>query len=173
MDNRGFAVDPNRERGFSENWFDRINSNTDPFPYQTAAWTYWHDFSSFSEVPEPGVVDPWVEGFVRVYDGKASDPYNIPDLVYEDPGGTILGEIRYEINNIILTITEWSHYNWRNDRPVRDATRVLLNELPPCVQLVQVRNTPNSFWVSEGFISPFKGSDMLVHKNYLDIATTY
>jgi hypothetical protein len=173
MDKRGFATDPYRERNTLPKWFDNINSDTDPSPYETAAWTYWHDFSSFSEVPYPGQVDGWVEGFVRVYDSKASDPYNLPEYFFGEPEGLLLGEIRYEIDNIALTITEWSHYNWRNAEPIRHATRVLLNELPDCVQIVQVKDSPHSFWVSEGFISPYKGSEMLVHKNYLDIATAY
>ena len=171
MDKRGLTTDPNRERNTADEWWNELDSTLGPSPYSTAAWTYWHDFEQFIEPIAPGQLDGITFGSIKVYDTKASSPSE--EVVIEEPEGELLGEIHYELDYVVLTVTEWSHYNWKNDKPVRQAFKVLLNEMPSCVQIIQVKDSPNAFWVSEGFYSPFKGSEMLVHKNYLQLATTF
>jgi hypothetical protein len=171
MDNRGFTTDPNRELTAESQWWDELDPAQSPSPYATAAWTYWHDFSVFTENIGNGQIAGVTFAAIRVYDTKASGIGE--EIVFEEPDGVLLGELHYEIEGPVLTIKEWSHYNWRDDLPVRKAIEVLLNEAPDCVAVIQVKDAPNAFWVSEGFLSPFKGSEMLVHRSYYDIATAY
>ena len=102
---------------------------------------------------------------------------NAPEGVdYDDddvPRGTLLGEVYYEISGSNLTITDWSHYNWHDATPVRKAVKILLKEKPDCAEIVMVENRPSPFWRGLGFEYPFKGSEMLIHRNSLDRVSTY
>jgi len=92
----------------------------------------------------------------------------VPDYDFDDfPSGQLLGEINYEISGPHLTITDWSHYNWHDAKPVRNAVKVLLKEKPECVEVVAVENNPTPFWRTLGFVHTHKGSDMLVHRDSL------
>lgn len=102
-------------------------------------------------------------------DAPAGVDYDDDDV----PRGTLLGEIYYEISGSNLTITDWSHYNWHNAQPVKKAVKILLNEKPDCAEIVMVENRPTPFWRSLGFEHPYKGSNMLVHRNSLDRVSTY
>ena len=88
-----------------------------------------------------------------------------PKSPYEGEKGLLLGEINYEIIGPLLTITDWSHYNWRSALPVQKAFKVLIKDIPDCVDIITVRDTPTAFWRDLGFRYPEKGSDMLVYDN--------
>ena len=84
---------------------------------------------------------------------------------YEDDRGQLLGEIHYEIIGPLLTITDWSHYKWHDASPVKKAFKVLINDIPDCVDIVTVKDTPTAFWRHLGFRYVDKGDDMLVYDN--------
>jgi hypothetical protein len=88
-----------------------------------------------------------------------------PKSPYEGEKGLLLGEINYEIIGPLLTITDWSHYNWRSALPVKKAFKVLIKDIPDCVDIVTVRDTPTAFWRNLGFRYSEKGGDMLVYDN--------
>lgn len=98
----------------------------------------------------------------------------VPDYDGDDfPSGKLLGEVHYEISGSRMTITDWSHYNWQDAAPVRKAVKVLINERPECVSLINVEDDPGPFWRSMGFDSPFKGSNMLVHDTHATNVSPY
>jgi len=105
-----------------------------------------------TEVGTQVLIDPRV--------GDAMPDYDDDDF----PSGKLLGEIHYEVSGTELTITEWSHYNWRDALPVKKAVRVLLNEVPDCVDRITVEESPDPFWKALGFVCPYKGSDILIHE---------
>ena len=117
--------------------------------------------------------------------GFLIDPYNIQlrinHQLHTEPKydenevkkGTLLGQVEYEIEGSNLTITGWSHYNWRNDQPVRKAVNVLVNEKPDCAEVVMVANRPTPFWKSLGFECPYKGSDILIHRESMNKVSAY
>ena len=90
-----------------------------------------------------------------------------------DDNGKLLGEIHYEITGPILTITDWSHYNWHNSLPVEKAFAVMLKEAPECVNLVVVRDAPTAFWRKLGFRYVEKGNKTLVYDKLAQYVTTY
>lgn len=86
---------------------------------------------------------------------RASTPYD------DRPPGTLLGSVSYEIFGDVATITDWEHLNWQDDTPVRKAVRVIINELPDCVNEVRVLDGPHAFWTSQGFLPNYKGDQYL------------
>jgi len=99
---------------------------------------------------------------------------SVPDYDDDDhPRGTLLGEVNYEILGESLTITDWSHYNWHDAQPVRKAVKILVKEKPDCAEMVLVQNSPTPFWKSLGFECPYKGSDMLIHRDSLNRVSAY
>ncbi len=105
---------------------------------------------------------------VKVYDSLASYPGDCGDLEV-DPGfpppGDLLGELSYEMVDCKVFITDWSHYNWMDDTPVRKAFKAMVNSLPAQVSEVTVRDTPHAFWTSLGFIQKKKGDQILVYSD--------
>ena len=91
----------------------------------------------------------------------------------DQPRGTLLGEVYYEISGSNLTITDWSHYNWQDATPVKKAVKILLNEKPDCAEMIMVENQPTPFWKALGFKCPYKGSNMLIHRDSLDKVSAY
>ena len=173
MDERGLTIDPNRDPLAELEWYEEIGSTDGPSPYATAAWTYWHDFERFPQNTGDGLIFHTV-GSLKVYDGKASiadvqEPYEPAEVTFS----TLLGEINYEIVGALLTITDWSHYNWRSDLPVRKAFTVLVTEVPECVNLIAVRDTPDAFWRSLGFRHVEKGDDILFFDNIGSLVVPY
>ena len=77
--------------------------------------------------------------------------------------GRLLGELNYEMVNCQVTITDWSHYNWQDDTPVRKAFKAMVNSLPTQVEEISVRDSPQAFWRSMGFVSRTKGDDVLYY----------
>lgn len=114
---------------------------------------------------------------IEVYDSKASEPGGVTpeEERYQEnkPKGVQLGALYYEIVGPSLLITDWSHENWKDATPIRKAFESLLTEIPECVDVVSVVNRNDPFWKSLGFVSPFKGSSMLVHKNSLQKVKEY
>ena len=94
-------------------------------------------------------------------------------LLDEEPRGTLLGEINYEITGPLLNITDWSHYNWHNSKPVEKAFGVLLAEAPECVDLITVENAPTAFWRKLGFRQAEKGAKTLIYDKNSQYVTTY
>ena len=85
----------------------------------------------------------------------------------DNPPGKLLGELNYELRDCeLLYISDWSHYNWMDDPPVRKAFKALMNSLPPTVKDVTVRDAPHAFWTSLGFIQRNKGDEILHYKDY-------
>lgn len=99
---------------------------------------------------------------------------DIGTFLYDaEPRGTLLGEINYEITGPLLTITDWSHYNWQNAQPVEKAFAVLLKDAPECVDVIAVNNAPTAFWRKLGFKHINKGSDTLIYDKSSQYVTTY
>lgn len=85
----------------------------------------------------------------------------------DTPPGDLLGEINYEMKECKVRITDWSHYNWMDDTPVRKAFKAMVNSLPTNVNKddISVRDTPHAFWTSLGFIQKAKGDEILYYSN--------
>lgn len=79
--------------------------------------------------------------------------------------GKLLGELNYEMVNCKVSITDWSHYNWRDDTPVRKAFKAMVNSLPKEVLEISVRDTPQAFWTSMGFTKKNKGDSVLYYND--------
>ena len=94
-------------------------------------------------------------------------------LTDEEPRGNLLGEINYEITGPLLNITDWSHYNWHNSKPVEKAFAVLLEEAPECVDLITVENAPTAFWRKLGFRQAEKGAKTLIYDKNSQYVTKY
>lgn len=88
--------------------------------------------------------------------------------------GDILGRINYEVIECVAVITDWSHYNWDNDTPIRKAFRALVKNLPDTVTNIyvpvpeagnsQLKTSPDrALWVSLGFVPQGKDSQMLIY----------
>jgi hypothetical protein len=97
---------------------------------------------------------------VLVFDKLADSP-GLFAPEEDRPPGTLLGSVSYELFGTIVTITDWEHLNWQDDTPVRQAVKVILNELPDCVTEVRVLSPPYAFWTALGFVPDFKGDKYL------------
>jgi hypothetical protein len=97
---------------------------------------------------------------VLVFDKLADSP-GLFAPEEDRPPGTLLGSVSYELFDTIVTITDWEHLNWQDDTPVRQAVKVILNELPDCVTEVRVLSPPYAFWTALGFVPDFKGDKFL------------
>lgn len=173
MDERGLTTDPNRDPLADIEWYEEIGSTDGPSPYATASWTYWHDFERVSENTGDGLIFHTF-GSIKVYDGRASHPgIQEPYDPEETTLARELGRLDYEIVGALMTITNWNHYNWRNDLPVRKAFTLLVTEAPECVNLIAVRDTPDAFWRSLGFKHVEKGDDILFFDNIGSLVVPY
>jgi len=85
----------------------------------------------------------------------------------DTPPGDLLGELNYEMVNCKVRITDWSHYNWMDDTPVRKAFKAMVNSLPQDVDKddISVRDAPHAFWTSLGFIQRNKGDEILYYSD--------
>ena len=83
------------------------------------------------------------------------------------PPGKLLGRVDFEVEDCEATITDWSHYNWQDDTPVRKAFKRLVNSLPDNITKVSVRDQPSAFWTSLGFVKNSKDDDSLVYSDPL------
>ena len=83
------------------------------------------------------------------------------------PPGKLLGQIDFEVENCAVTITDWSHYNWQDDTPVRKAFKRLVNSLPDDITTVSVKDQPTAFWTSLGFVRGSKDDESLVYSDPL------
>lgn len=81
----------------------------------------------------------------------------------DEPPGTLLGQINFEMVDCKVHITDWNHYNWMDDTPVRKAFKAMVNSLPYDVVEVTVDNDPHAFWTSLGFVERTKGDDYLYY----------
>ena len=93
----------------------------------------------------------------------------------DDSGdGTVLGRINYEVVECVAVITDWSHYNWDDDEPIRKAFRALINALPQKVTNIyvpaveegnsQLKTSPDTaMWKSLGFVREKKTDLMLIY----------
>ena len=79
--------------------------------------------------------------------------------------GKLLGELNYEMVNCKVSITDWSHYNWRDDTPVRKAFKAMVNSLPREVLEISVPDSPQAFWTSMGFTKKNKGDSVLYYND--------
>ena len=95
---------------------------------------------------------------------------------YEDirNPAAILGRINYEVVECVAVITDWSHYNWDDDQPIRKAFRALIKNLPNTVTDIyvpvaelgnsQLKTSPDrALWTSLGFIPQSKDAQMLIY----------
>lgn len=89
----------------------------------------------------------------------------------DTPPGKLLGRVDFEVEDCEVTITDWSHYNWQDDTPVRKAFKKLVNSLPENVTKVSVKDDPTAFWKSLGFVQTGKGDDSLVYSDPLALKT--
>ena len=81
------------------------------------------------------------------------------------PPGDLLGELNYEMLDCKVFITDWSHYNWMDDTPVRKAFKAMVNSLPTQVSEVSVKDNPHAFWTSLGFVQREKGDHTLFYSD--------
>jgi len=99
------------------------------------------------------------EGEVGVNAFEVIELISSASLVREDK---ILGRLSYEMIENVAVITEWSHYNWHDDRPIRRAFKALLGNIPYAVDNLLVTlpaensdfdrsSSGRSFWQSLGF----------------------
>jgi len=99
------------------------------------------------------------EGDAGVNDLLITDLINRHKLIRED---RLLGRINYETIECTAVITDWSHYNWHDDRPVRKAFKALVKNLPDSITDLYVAlpqevspsekySTGRAFWISLGF----------------------
>ena len=75
----------------------------------------------------------------------------------DTPPGTMLGQLDYTLTNKRVDLIGWSHYNWEDATPVRQAFKAMINSLPNCVEGVYVENSPEAFWTDLGFRFVNKG----------------
>ncbi len=86
--------------------------------------------------------------------------------------GDILGRINYEVIECVAVITDWSHYNWDDDTPIRKAFRALIKNLPSTVSNIyvpvvesgnsQLKTSPDrALWTALGFV-PISDSPMML-----------
>jgi len=87
---------------------------------------------------------------------------------------TVLGQINYEVVECVAVITDWSHYNWPDDKPVRNAFKALINGLPSSVTTIyvpvletgnnQLKSSPDrALWTSLGFIPLDDTSEVFIY----------
>jgi len=99
------------------------------------------------------------EGDVGINDFLITDLINRSKLIRED---RVLGQINYEVIECVAVITDWSHYNWYDDRPIRKGFNALVNNLPETVTSLYVTlpreistdekfTAGQAFWTSLGF----------------------
>ena len=122
-------------------------------------------------IPNPEAIYDGGEGYhnwgaTPVFDGggytnNGTDNEIIDTVGKDDPPGELLGEINYEMVNCEIFITDWSHYNWMDDTPVRKAFKCLVSSRPSQVRNIFVANSPHAFWTSLGFATPLKGGKVL------------
>ena len=172
MDERSYIVDPNRDIYADLEWWEKLGETNRPSPYAIASWAYWHDFDRESQVVD-GTVLFHTYASMKVYDTKASHPGEDSDVVDIHERGSLLGEINYEIMGPLLTITDWGHYNWRDAQPIRQAFKVLVSEVPDCVEMITVRDEPTALWRSMGFKYSEKGDGYLVYDKLMTTAAAY
>ena len=93
----------------------------------------------------------------------------------DDSGlGNVLGRINYEVVECVAVITDWSHYNWDDDEPIRKAFKALIHNLPDTVTNIyvpvieegnsQLKTSPDTaMWISLGFVRKSKTDQMLIY----------
>jgi len=81
--------------------------------------------------------------------------------VNDTPPGTMLGQLDYTLVNERVDVVGWSHYNWEDAAPVKQAFRAMVNGLPQCVKGVYVKDDPTAFWIDLGFQYVHKGDTEL------------
>jgi hypothetical protein len=85
-------------------------------------------------------------------------PAQTPD---DTPPGTMLGQLDYTLTNKRVELIGWSHYNWEDAAPVKQAFRAMISSLPQCVEGVYVKDSPTAFWTDLGFRFVNKGDEEL------------
>ena len=86
----------------------------------------------------------------------------VPAQTFDDtPPGTMLGQLDYTLTNERVDIIGWSHYNWEDATPVRQAVKAMINSLPTCVKGIYVKDSPTAFWIDLGFKYVNKGDNEL------------
>lgn len=109
---------------------------------------------------------------VVVYDSLASRPdkgliSNVdvdgrPATFLDDTiPGQALGRLDYSIRDTKLTIENWNHYGWYNSEPVVKAFQSMMVSIPKSIKTIEVPNTPDAFWIAQGFRRDEKGTLVL------------
>ena len=104
-----------------------------------------------------------------VFELAADTPDGVPAIFYDDqPPGTQLGRLNFELLCNTVTVTDWDHYGWNDSTPVVKAFEAMVNGLPQCADprfggKIVVRDDPTAFLVANGFVHEYKGSSMLVY----------
>ena len=75
----------------------------------------------------------------------------------DTPPGTMLGQLDYILIDKRVDVIGWSHYNWQDATPVKQAFKAMINSLPNCVEGVYVKDSPTAFWTDLGFRFVNKG----------------
>ena len=86
----------------------------------------------------------------------------------------ILGRINYEVIECVAVITDWSHYTWDDDQPIRKAFKALINSRPETVTNIyvpvieegnsQLKTSPDvAMWQSLGFVRKKKTDQTLIY----------
>ena len=86
----------------------------------------------------------------------------VPAQVADDtPPGTLLGQLDYTLTDTRVDVVSWSHYNWQDASPVKQAFRAMTRSLPQCVDGIYVKDSPTAFWTDLGFRTQAKGDTEL------------
>ena len=131
------------------------------------------------DIDSGGFTDAGRTEFVRstlaeivVYDSEASRPSkglisNVsvdgqPATFLDDTiPGQALGRLDYSIRGDKLEIENWNHYGWYNSEPVVKAFQSMMVSIPKSVRTIEVANTPDAFWIAQGFRRDEKGTLVL------------
>ena len=115
-----------------------------------------------TEAQEDMAVDPIGSlQFLSTEDGFFIELTATAQTVDDTPPGKLLGQLDYILTETRVDVVGWSHYNWQDAAPVKQAFRAMTRSLPPCVDGIYVKDSPTAFWTDLGFRTQAKGDTEL------------
>ena len=106
--------------------------------------------------------DPELDSkFITTEDGFSFFSERPCQVADDTPPGTLLGQLDYTLTDTRVDVVSWSHYNWQDAAPVKQAFRAMTRSLPQCVDGIYVKDSPTAFWTDLGFRTQAKGDTEL------------